>query len=196
MLVLRSSPASPFGRKVKIAAIELGLMDRIEVVAADTSDPSEVLRQQNPLGKIPTLVLEDGTTLFEVAPGELSGHIAPSGGSLAGAVGIRPQAGDGRLEQQIHEQIASYGRQLGLLTEAVLGLAGSEQVGPEHAGRSLARLEEIRAEVEALKTQQDTQLARDAAAVLEQLAARDPAALAALVRRFGAPRLPASKENA
>ncbi|CAM5218237.1 glutathione S-transferase [Bosea thiooxidans] len=65
MLVLRSSPASPFGRKVKIAAIELGLMDRIEVVAADTSDPSEVLRQQNPLGKIPTLVLEDGTTLFD-----------------------------------------------------------------------------------------------------------------------------------
>lgn len=65
MLVLRSSPASPFGRKVKLAALELGLMDRIEIVAADTNDPSEVLRQQNPLGKIPTLVLEDGTTLFD-----------------------------------------------------------------------------------------------------------------------------------
>ncbi len=65
MLVLRSSPASPFGRKVKMAALELGLMDRIEIIAADTNDPSEVLRQQNPLGKIPTLVLEDGTTLFD-----------------------------------------------------------------------------------------------------------------------------------
>jgi glutathione S-transferase len=65
MLTLRSSPASPFGRKVKIAAIELGLMDRIEIVAADTNDPGEPLRQQNPLGKIPTLVLEDGTTLFD-----------------------------------------------------------------------------------------------------------------------------------
>lgn len=65
MLVLRSSPASPFGRKVKMAALELGLMDRIEIVAADTNDPSEPLRQQNPLGKIPTLVLEDGTTLFD-----------------------------------------------------------------------------------------------------------------------------------
>jgi len=65
MLVLRSSPASPFGRKVKLAALELGLMDRIEIVAADTNDPSEVLRQQNPLGKIPTLVLKDGTTLFD-----------------------------------------------------------------------------------------------------------------------------------
>lgn len=65
MLVLRSSPASPFGRKVKIAAYELGLMDRIEVAAADTNDPAEPLRRQNPLGKIPTLVLEDGTTLFD-----------------------------------------------------------------------------------------------------------------------------------
>ncbi len=65
MLVLRSSPASPFGRKVKMAALELGLMERIEIVAADTNDPSEPLRRQNPLGKIPTLVLEDGTTLFD-----------------------------------------------------------------------------------------------------------------------------------
>jgi glutathione S-transferase len=65
MLTLRSSPASPFGRKVKIAALQLGLMDRIEIVAADTSDANDPLRQQNPLGKIPTLVLEDGTTLFD-----------------------------------------------------------------------------------------------------------------------------------
>lgn len=65
MLVLRSSPASPFGRKVKMAASVLGLLDRIEIIPADTNDPAEPLRQQNPLGKIPTLVLEDGTTLFD-----------------------------------------------------------------------------------------------------------------------------------
>jgi glutathione S-transferase len=40
-------------------------MDTIEIVAADTNDPADPLRQQNPLGKIPTLVLEDGTTLFD-----------------------------------------------------------------------------------------------------------------------------------
>lgn len=65
MLVLRSSPASPFGRKVKIAAAELGLADRIQIVPADTNDAADPLRSQNPLGKIPTLVLEDGTTLFD-----------------------------------------------------------------------------------------------------------------------------------
>lgn len=65
MLILRSSPASPFARKVRVAAGHLGLADRIEVAAADTSDPEEELRTQNPLGKIPTLVLEDGRTLFD-----------------------------------------------------------------------------------------------------------------------------------
>jgi glutathione S-transferase len=65
MIILRSAPASPYGRKVKIAAYQLGLMDRIEIVNADTNDPSEKLRQQNPLGKIPTLVLEDGTALYD-----------------------------------------------------------------------------------------------------------------------------------
>ena len=65
MLVLRSSPTSPFGRKVKIAAALLGLQSRIEVVHADTNDPEEILRQQNPLGKIPVLILEDGAAIFD-----------------------------------------------------------------------------------------------------------------------------------
>lgn len=65
MLTLRSSPASPFGRKVKISASLLGLMDRIQVTEADTLDPNDTLRRQNPLGKIPTLVLENGETLYD-----------------------------------------------------------------------------------------------------------------------------------
>jgi len=62
---LRSSPASPFGRKVKIAAHYLGLSDRITVVPADTNDPQDSLRSQNPLGKIPVLLLDDGTALYD-----------------------------------------------------------------------------------------------------------------------------------
>ncbi|MCB5173797.1 glutathione S-transferase family protein [Microvirga lenta] len=65
MLTLRTSPASPFGRKVKIAASLVGLSDRIEAVEADTTNPDDTLRQQNPLGKIPTLVLENGETLYD-----------------------------------------------------------------------------------------------------------------------------------
>jgi glutathione S-transferase len=65
MLILRSSPASPFGRKVKISASLLGLLDRIQITEADTLNPEDNLRQQNPLGKIPTLVLENGETLYD-----------------------------------------------------------------------------------------------------------------------------------
>lgn len=65
MMILRSAPASPFGRKVKIAAKLLGLWDKIEVQSADTTDPKDSLRQQNPLGKIPVLVLDDGLRLYD-----------------------------------------------------------------------------------------------------------------------------------
>jgi glutathione S-transferase len=67
MMILRSSPTSPFGRKVALAAAILGLSDRIEVVVADTNDPDDALRRQNPLGKVPTLILEDGRPLYDSA---------------------------------------------------------------------------------------------------------------------------------
>ena len=65
MLFLRSSPSSPFGRKIKIALSLLGLKDRVKVENADTADPADSLRGQNPLGKIPALVLEDGDVLYD-----------------------------------------------------------------------------------------------------------------------------------
>ncbi|MFO1147281.1 MAG: glutathione S-transferase family protein [Alsobacter sp.] len=64
-MILRSSPASPFGRKVKIAASVLGLLDSIEVAPTDTMNPEDPIRQQNPLGKIPALILADGRTLYD-----------------------------------------------------------------------------------------------------------------------------------
>ena len=65
MMILRSSPASPFGRKVRIAASILGLDSRITLEPADTTNPSDTVRAQNPLGKIPALVLDDGMVLFD-----------------------------------------------------------------------------------------------------------------------------------
>jgi glutathione S-transferase len=64
-MILRSASASPFGRKVRIATTILGLDGRITVEIADTVNPADTVRQQNPLGKIPALVLDDGTVLFD-----------------------------------------------------------------------------------------------------------------------------------
>lgn len=65
MLILRISTTSPFVRKVRIAGNILGLMDKIRLEPCDTLDPKDSVRKQNPLGKIPTLILDDGTTLFD-----------------------------------------------------------------------------------------------------------------------------------
>ena len=65
MMILRSAPASPFGRKVRIAASLLGMTDDIKVEDADTMDANDSVRRQNPVGKIPVLILDNGSTLFD-----------------------------------------------------------------------------------------------------------------------------------
>jgi glutathione S-transferase len=65
MMILRSSPSSPFVRKVRIAIALLGFDKDITVERADTTDPSDSLRKINPLGKIPVLIVEDGSAIYD-----------------------------------------------------------------------------------------------------------------------------------
>ena len=64
MMILRSAPPSPFGRKVQIALSLLGF-DDVAIEATDTMDAGGPLRQQNPLGKIPVLIAEDGAPYYD-----------------------------------------------------------------------------------------------------------------------------------
>lgn len=64
---LIGSALSPFVRKVRVAAIELGAGEAIEFVAIDVFDPASGLERVNPLRKIPALVLADGTALYDSA---------------------------------------------------------------------------------------------------------------------------------
>ena len=66
MMKLMSNPLSPYGRKVKLAMAMKGLSDQIEIVATDTNPGDNVaLNTANPLGKIPCLMLDDGTAIFD-----------------------------------------------------------------------------------------------------------------------------------
>lgn len=67
MMKLHWSPKSPYVRKVMIAAHELDLLPQLELVrsVAAMLKPNERLMQDNPLSKIPTLVLDNGFTLFD-----------------------------------------------------------------------------------------------------------------------------------
>jgi glutathione S-transferase len=65
MMILRFSPSSPFVRKVRIAASLLGFDSEVKLERADTMDPNDAVRKINPLGKIPVLVLEDGSAIYD-----------------------------------------------------------------------------------------------------------------------------------
>ncbi|NBS34757.1 MAG: glutathione S-transferase family protein [Methylocystaceae bacterium] len=65
MFILRYSKASPYARKVRIAADVCGLSNLVSIKETDTKDPTNHLRDENPLGKIPVLILEDGTALYD-----------------------------------------------------------------------------------------------------------------------------------
>jgi glutathione S-transferase len=65
MMILRSAPASPFARKVRMALILLGMDKDVDIQGADTNAADDSIRVQNPLGKIPTLVTEDGSSYYD-----------------------------------------------------------------------------------------------------------------------------------
>lgn len=59
--------ASPFARKVRIVARETGAIDRLQELEIPVSPvtPNADLAAANPLVKIPALVLDDGTALYD-----------------------------------------------------------------------------------------------------------------------------------
>lgn len=63
------STASPFARKIRITAMELGLFDRIEFVspiqAIPVTENEDYARNVSPLRKIPALILDDGTVVVD-----------------------------------------------------------------------------------------------------------------------------------
>lgn len=90
--VLRSTPTSPFGRKVRMAIDVLGLSGRVTLVPADPLDENDTLRRENPLGKMPCLVLADGSTIYD------SGVIIEFLQDVAGSDRLLPPRGPTRFK--------------------------------------------------------------------------------------------------
>ena len=62
---LHYSPASPYVRKVMACAIARGLDGRIEKVATNPHVSPADLLADNPLSKVPALVADDGTLIYD-----------------------------------------------------------------------------------------------------------------------------------
>jgi glutathione S-transferase len=90
--VLRSTVTSPFGRKVRMAIDALGLTGRVTLQPANPLDENDTLRQQNPLGKMPCLVLADGNTIYD------SGIIIEFLQEVAGTDRLLPLRGPARFK--------------------------------------------------------------------------------------------------
>jgi glutathione S-transferase len=105
------NPASPYVRKVSVTAHELGVSGRIEPISIVLSpvSPHEGLRSSNPIGKIPALILDDGTALYD------SPVICEYLDALAGGNRIFPAAGAKRWTALRRQAIAD-----GIMDAAVL----------------------------------------------------------------------------
>jgi glutathione S-transferase len=55
------TPASPYARLARIVVIEKGLSGAVEIIAAQTRTPDSPYYAVNPSGRVPYLVLKDGT---------------------------------------------------------------------------------------------------------------------------------------
>ena len=62
-MILYGSPTSPYTRKVRIVLAEKRIACAFEVVS--TTAPDTQVTRHNPLGKVPVIRREDGTTLFD-----------------------------------------------------------------------------------------------------------------------------------
>jgi glutathione S-transferase len=108
-MLLLTSMTSPFGRKARLAALRLGLSGKVDVVHGDTLDPNDPLREDNPLGKIPVLILDDGRRVFD------SRVILEFFDHLAGGGKILPVDPDKRLDALRLQALAD-----GLMDAAIL----------------------------------------------------------------------------
>ena len=97
--------------------------------------------------------------------GSVAQQIAPDTDWFFGS--IRPGTGDARIEQQAFE-VASYGKQLGLITDVLLQLAEASPKASATSAASIGRLKEIRDEIERIK---NTEYGRVADALAEQVRA-------------------------
>jgi glutathione S-transferase len=140
---LRYSPTSPFVRKVMVAALEIGLAERIERVPTTVAPttPNEEVARENPLVKVPALTTDDGLVLYD------SPVICEYLDTLHDGAKLFPAAGTARWIALRQQALGD-----GMLEAAILGRYETRRP-PEHQSQDWidAQLRKVRGALAALE---------------------------------------------
>jgi glutathione S-transferase len=131
---LRYSKTSPYARKVRIVAHELGLAQSLELISTDTWNLPDALLSENPLGKVPSLATTDGGILYD------SPVICEYLASLKSPNGLFPPSGPERWQALRLQALGD-----GMMDAAVECYAEANFRAPEQ--RSQAWVERMKASV-------------------------------------------------
>ncbi|PIE43030.1 MAG: hypothetical protein CSA50_07500 [Gammaproteobacteria bacterium] len=110
--------------------------------------------------------------------GPLSGDVIQD--VFPGTTWLSPQfefnfAGNRKIEAEVVADVASFGKQIGILTDAVMELADGD------SGAAVDRLKRLASQIEKVKNQHKDRLERRLKTELEQLKRQDPEALERLL---------------
>src|SRR5438045_1613031 len=114
------------------------------------------------------------------APGNLNQPILP--GWSFGNVSVN-YAFNTEIEKDVVEKVASFGKQLGIITDAVLALAD----GKPKDDKAIVRLKEIAARIEEVKNQNKASLAEQARGAMQRLEKAEPATARRIAAEFAKP---------
>ena len=114
------------------------------------------------------------------APGNLNQPILP--GWSFGNISVN-YAGNVEIEKDVVEKVASFGKQLGIITDAVLAQAD----GKPKDDKAIMRLKEIAAKIEDVKNRNKASLAEQARGAMQRLEKAEPAAARRIAAEFAKP---------
>jgi glutathione S-transferase len=132
------APQSPFARKVRVTAIELGLADDIELVlqaVAPAKENADYAANVNPLRKIPALLLDDGRAIYD------STTICEYLDDLAGGGRIIPPPGPDRWDVLTQHALAQGMMEAAVLVRYETWLRPEEYRWPDYVDDQWGRIE-------------------------------------------------------
>lgn len=147
------SKTSPFARKTLVVALELGLGQRLELQAVEPATLEQQVSGDNPLGKIPCLITDDGERLYDspviceyLDVGFGGGRLCPAAGAARWAALTLQALADGIMDAAVlcrYEALRPEGersagwaaRQTGKILRALDGLEATPPDGPASIGQ-------------------------------------------------------------